>query len=91
VSEEPGATSPPGASRARHPNAGLALLALGAVASVLLAVRLGVARDTIATALREPESIDRAVLSARGARLGVGARGGPPPADSFGGVFGPDG
>ncbi len=54
---------------------GLRLLALAVVlaAALALSLRLGVADASFARALRDPASADRAILSARGARVVLGA------------------
>jgi iron complex transport system permease protein len=58
-----------GAARARN----LVVLAAITVASMLLALRVGAAHAALLTAWRDPSSLDRAILEARGARVILGA------------------
>ncbi|MEI8255670.1 MAG: iron ABC transporter permease [Deltaproteobacteria bacterium] len=51
----------------------LALLAIVTGASMLVALRVGAAHGAISTALRDPASLDRAILEARGGRVILGA------------------
>ena len=51
----------------------LTLLALAAAVSMLLALRVGAAHGALITAWRDPASLDRAILEARGARVLLGA------------------
>lgn len=56
-------------ARARN----LGLLALGMIASMLLALRVGAAHGALSIAWHQPDSIDRAILEARGTRVILGA------------------
>ena len=51
----------------------LALLAIAAAISMLVALRVGAALGALLTAWRDPNSLDRAILEARGARVLLGA------------------